>query len=316
VRLAEEGLGTTTAHFDLAFQEGTPAHDEKGLIMRFGTWRGVSLAIALAATLYGSRVASAGDLFHHTIPSEVDAIDLNTGQPYYAPPIPYGHYAKGGGLGKAVGLVGGKLHSFGGLGLCGLCGGKGCGGCGGSGFGGHGCGDAGCGGFHGGKLGHGFTGCGSCSGKGCDVCTGILPSPQAPSKAPVVVASPQAVSSCGIKGCGLGHGHRHNFGGPIMGDPCNSCGGKGCGLCGGGFGRGLGCSACGGKGCGLCGLGGLGGGLGAAKGLLYSATHPHAGKIKWFVGPGGPVPLTPGYVPYVNPVRSPRDFFAFPPFTQ
>ena len=26
------------------------------------------------------------------------------------------------------------------------------------------------------------------------------------------------------------------------------------------------------------------------------------------------MPLTPGYVPYVNPVRSPRDFFAFPPY--
>jgi hypothetical protein len=37
-------------------------------------------------------------------------------------------------------------------------------------------------------------------------------------------------------------------------------------------------------------------------------------KYKWFMGPGGPVPLTPGYVPYVNPVRSPRDFFAFPPY--
>jgi hypothetical protein len=32
------------------------------------------------------------------------------------------------------------------------------------------------------------------------------------------------------------------------------------------------------------------------------------------MGPGGPVPLTPGYVPYVNPVRSPRDYFAFPPY--
>ena len=31
---------------------------------------------------------------------------------------------------------------------------------------------------------------------------------------------------------------------------------------------------------------------------------------------GTHLPLTPGYVPWVNPVRSPRDFFAFPPFTQ
>ena len=38
-------------------------------------------------------------------------------------------------------------------------------------------------------------------------------------------------------------------------------------------------------------------------------------KIKWFVGAGGPIPLTPGYTPYVNVTRSPRDFFAFPPMT-
>ena len=39
----------------------------------------------------------------------------------------------------------------------------------------------------------------------------------------------------------------------------------------------------------------------------------HHPKMKWFVGPGGPVPLTPGYVPYIVSTRSPRDFFAFPP---
>jgi hypothetical protein len=38
------------------------------------------------------------------------------------------------------------------------------------------------------------------------------------------------------------------------------------------------------------------------------------GGVEYFVGPGGPVPITPGYVNYVVPVRSPRDFFAFPPF--
>jgi hypothetical protein len=36
-------------------------------------------------------------------------------------------------------------------------------------------------------------------------------------------------------------------------------------------------------------------------------------KFDWFVGPGGPVPLTPGYVPYIVSTRSPRDFFSFPP---
>ena len=39
----------------------------------------------------------------------------------------------------------------------------------------------------------------------------------------------------------------------------------------------------------------------------------HKPKMNWFVGPGGPVPLTPGYVPYIVTTRSPRDFFAFPP---
>jgi hypothetical protein len=46
---------------------------------------------------------------------------------------------------------------------------------------------------------------------------------------------------------------------------------------------------------------------------MYKLGH---GGVEYFVGPGGPVPLTPGYVPYVVPVRSPRDFFAFPPFSE
>jgi hypothetical protein len=91
---------------------------------------------------------------------------------------------------------------------------------------------------------------------------------------------------------------------------CGSCGGNGCGLCGG-----LGllhrsdpCSACGGKGCKLC------CGSGLLHGLLAKLFH--VGDIEYFVGPGGPVPITPGYVPYVVSTRSPRDFFAFPPFSQ
>ncbi len=36
------------------------------------------------------------DGFFPTIPREVLAQDLNTGQPYFAPPIPWGHYAKDG----------------------------------------------------------------------------------------------------------------------------------------------------------------------------------------------------------------------------
>jgi hypothetical protein len=35
--------------------------------------------------------------------------------------------------------------------------------------------------------------------------------------------------------------------------------------------------------------------------------------VQYFVGPGGPVPITPGYVPYIVTTRSPRDFFSFAP---
>ena len=106
--------------------------------------------------------------------------------------------------------------------------------------------------------------------------------------------------------CG-GRGLFHHGDGSGYGDPCNSCGGKGCGKCG----LFKGCGSCGGKGCGKCGSG-----LGNhAKGKLAGLLHHGKGNIKYFVGPGGPVPLTPGYVPYINPVRSPRDFLAFPPYT-
>jgi hypothetical protein len=91
-------------------------------------------------------------------------------------------------------------------------------------------------------------------------------------------------------GCGFCGGHG-------MVDPCGGCGGKGCGGCHGlgshGFGQGCG------KGCGV---------LSRLGGLFH-----HGPKVDYFVGPGGPVPLTPGYVPYVVPTRSPRDFFSFAP---
>jgi hypothetical protein len=132
------------------------------------------------------------------------------------------------------------------------------------------------------------------------------------------------------KGCG-GKGLMHG------GDPCggcggkgllagllhNACGGSGCGGCGGDGlmgGHNL-CGGCGGKGCGMCGHSGMIHKLVGLPHHLTSAVHGaaatvfHKGDIEYFVGPGGPVPLTPGYVPYVVPVRSPRDYFAFPPFT-
>jgi hypothetical protein len=326
----------------------------------------VTLAIALAAILTtGISARADGRIFHHTIPKEVDAIDLNTGGPYYAPPIPYGHNSKDSLLAKVCGCIASPFHKLAGLGhgckACGGCGGKGCGLCGGKGMicggdgddSGHGhgfghggigdpgCGPDGCGHFGGLGLGHGkrFNNCGLCGGKGCGICTStILPSSQgapgvattapAPQPTAQVTPSPQA---CGVNGCGFKGGHKHHGGGICGHDPglsCGNCGdpaggrcfhgpGATCGNCRGGHGLGhgggTGCGLCGGKGCSNC----LGKGhLGHLKGSLYGLLHPHAGEIQYFVGPGGPVPLTPGYVPWVNPVRSPRDFFAFPPFTQ
>jgi hypothetical protein len=246
-----------------------------------------------------------------------------------APAIPWGHYAKSGfgdHFGKKCGicglLKGHGIGKCGGHGLFGHGGGSGCGdpgckSCKGLGFGhrgGSGCGDPGCGSCKGLGLGHGkrIKNCGLCGGKGCGICTSsaagdpfhTLASSQSPAP---VVTSPQAApmtteQSCGDPGCKLGKGHHH--GGSLLGDSCGSCGGKGCGKC--GLFSGGGCGFCGGRGCGFC---------SGIKGKIGGILHPHRGKIKYFVGPGGPVPLTPGYVPYVVPTRSPRDFLAFPPYT-
>jgi hypothetical protein len=303
--------------------------------MRFGNWRGVTLAAGLVPALLlviglSSRPARAQGYFH-TIPGEVQAIDLNTGGPYYAPPIPNGCYSKdpSAAIGKIAGPIHGvlgRLHGGGGGigdGLCGQCGGRGCNACGGTGHLGLGSGCDTCGTGLFGKH-HGLgSGCSLCGGKGCGVCLGHattavaasgqgIPTPQA---APIV-ASPQ----CGDPGCGLLGKHHHKGCGLCGGkgcrscavsDPCSRCGGRGCGLCG-GLGRGGDpCSACGGRGCGLC--GGTGGLAATAHGVVgHLLGHD---KIQWFVGAGGPVPLTPGYVPYINVTRSPRDFFAFPPMT-
>jgi hypothetical protein len=355
-----------------AFQEGLPRTTQKGLTMRIGTWRGVTLAIALTSALLSGRSVRANDPFHHTIPKVVEAIDVNTGGPYYAPPVPYGHYAKDGHLAKSFGLASGLFHGLGsklhGAGSqCHGCGGKGCGLCGGSGLlsglghghggaGDSGCSGPGCGGFGHGHGGFGdpgcsgpgcgghksfrFKGCGLCGGKGCGVCTTtVMGSMQGSPVSPTGQVVVQSNEGCGKKGCGLGFGHKHSQGGDPgwgnggclhgagmscgkcsghglgFGKGCGACGGRGCGLCMGGHGGqgGNGCQACGGRGCNLCAKAhGL---LGKAKGLANGLLHPHAGKIEYFVGPGGPVPITPGYVPYVVTTRSPRDYFAFPPFS-
>ena len=119
--------------------------------MRFGNWRGVAphwpWRPACAAVGAGRGL--------HTIPRLVPAVDLNTGGPYYMPPVPYGHYAGKTSRGSfpstwACLTCGGLFHK-----CCGLCGGKGCGHCGGTG----------CGLF-------GHKGCDACGGAGCGACGG------------------------------------------------------------------------------------------------------------------------------------------------
>src|SRR4051794_19950746 len=115
-------------------QEGRD-RTKKGVIMRCGKLRGVMLAMAFGAFLTFVGESQAGG-FGHRLPREVPAYDFNTGGEFYAPPVPYGHYAKdyGACVHKAIGCV--KCSTLGRL--CGLCGGLGhnkCGHCGGGGCG-------------------------------------------------------------------------------------------------------------------------------------------------------------------------------------
>jgi hypothetical protein len=308
--------------------------------MRFG--KSPAMPIALAAVLgLGLGLASPahadGMLFQDTIPRSVVAYDYTTGSQYMAPPIPYGHYAKDyiADADKALGCVSCKLHGLaggGGLGHGmfhhgqgdGNCGGDGCAGGNGCGHGsgkctgifghngGSACGVAGCGGgMTCGLLGHGGHSVGSAG----YACTGTLPTGQA-------LTQPSAQSVCGQTGCNVKSRHSH-FGHASSANGCGHgsagtggfCGDPGCGSGHGlGHGKGTGCGLCGGKGCSHC-LSGLGSGLGSMlHGKLASMTGAlHRPKISWFLGAGGPVPLTPGYVPYVVTTRSPRDYFAFAP---
>jgi hypothetical protein len=287
--------------------------------MRIGKWRGMprtlALAIALGLGLAGASSAQTFDPFH-TIPREVDAYDFTTGGAYMAPPVPYGHYAKDplGGVHKFLSCPTCQLH--------GLLGGGG----GGNNLFHHGDGDGqhggGCGLFgHGKNCGHGDSS--NIVADGPHGHAGGLPAgtavvgdyssglPYLPSGQSVVQPSSQAF--CGEPGCGVKSRHSH-FGHSVHANKCGSCGGGGCGACGGsgvsGHGHGTGCKFCGGNGCKHC-LSGLGSSL---QGKLASLTAGlHRQRVTWFVGAGGPVPLTPGYVPYVVSTRSPRDFFAFAP---
>lgn len=347
--------------------------------MRFGCIRGMAIAILMLASSVPQ--ANAG-LIRHAIPRETPAMNLNTGQPYYAPPIPYGHYVKDpiGCIHNAAGVAAGTVHGLVGklcqlCKPCGKCGGPGCGSCGGLGhFKGKGCGT--CGGDGCRKCGHGGDGLGHGHGHGGLGHGGLFHH----GGGDVVMGDP-AVIGTGHNGGGLFQGKHNHAGlcGPGMpcatpqsdaiapssqsvvpcgscfgrGNGCGICGGRGffsklknCGLCGGrgrmgngglcgscaGLGHGCNdpgcnggghslCNGCGGKGCNACGgcglihalMGKAHGLLGKPHALLSGLIHKH--DVQYFVGPGGPVPITPGYVNYVNPVRSPRDFFAFPPFS-
>ena len=312
--------------------------------MLFGIRRGIPLTLALAMTLgLGLVIASSaradGMLLRHTIPREVDAYNFTTGGPFMAPPVPYGHYAADyvDALHKHLGCATCGLH--------GLMGGGGLGhGCLHKGGGGHGhghgagCGDQdngglaggsgiGCGGGHGlfGHGGHGSSGilsteAGLGAGTSGYATTWAQPSNQA-------VALPSGQSPCGLSGCEIASKHSH-LSQMLNKIRCGSCGGNGCGACantgvtglcgdpgcslgaGHGHGNGTGCGLCGGKGCGHC-LSGLKAGLhGKLASIAGVLNRP---KVQWFNGAGGPVPITPGYVPYIVVTRSPRDFFSFAP---
>jgi hypothetical protein len=291
--------------------------------MRFGKWRGMPLWLSLSTALGLSLglVSSAradGLILQHTIPRVVPAYDFTTGRPYYAPPVPYGHYAKDyvADLQKATGCVTCQLHSlFGGTG-------------GGhsffhkdhgqdDGFGhgglveddGTGLGNSGA---HG-ALGYGGAGSVgplySAASGGAGYATTV---PLSTAQAPV---QPSGQSICGQPGCKVAGRHSH-LGNLLHNGRCGFCGGAGCGSCA-GLGAGTGCPLCGGRGCSSC-MGGHSSGHGGIGSAVHGKLASIAGSVfgprmSWFLGAGGPVPLTPGYVPYIVTTRSPRDFFSFAP---
>lgn len=294
--------------------------------MRFETWRGMPLVFAMAACGLGLAAGSArADGYHlrHTIPRTVAAYDYTTGGEFKAPPVPYGHYAKdylGCASCRLHGLLGclGCGHEGGGNG-CKQCGGHGCGLCLKGGHGAGGSGDmlgGGGGHFHRHKAGR-FAPCDAgtvVAGGGiydsyAGVGTGMATNQLVPSGTAVVLPSSQG--PCGLAGCGVKGAHKHHrLCGMCGGKGCRGCHGNGllegcgdpgCGRCGG---QGRGCRFCGGQGCSHC--------LSALRGRLAGLLHLGP-RVDYFVGAGGPVPITPGYVPYIVVTRSPRDFFAFPP---
>jgi hypothetical protein len=235
---------------------------------------------------------------------------------------------------------------------CGNCGGHGLIACEGQGLGlhsgaGNGLGDPTCGLCGWGKAGHSH---GAVATVAAGTLASAQSMPSAQAGRACSLCGGRGRIGTGICGACGGQGRIY---GMVSGVKCGLCGGSGrngaglCGDCGGaGLLSGLKCGSCGGAGvidgqaCGTCGGRGLlacvhdGDGhlAGAAHHVLgsaASAAHHVAGTasglahqamwkagiggVEYFVGPGGPVPITPGYVNYVVATRSPRDFFAFPP---
>jgi hypothetical protein len=62
--------------------------------MRFGNWRGVTLALAWVRARDDHDDGLREPVSPRTSPARWMRSTSNTGGPYYAPPIPYGHYAK------------------------------------------------------------------------------------------------------------------------------------------------------------------------------------------------------------------------------
>jgi len=303
-------------------------------VIRRGMLLTPALAITLGLGLVMAKSARAdGLLLQHTIPREVDAYDFTTGRPFMAPPVPYGHYAKDyvADAQKAVGCVTCHLNGLmggSGLGHSLFHKGDGCGHGGGCGHGQSGCAGGGIGcasghglfGHHGGSSSDIYDGTDGLGAGSAGYATTVGPSSQA-------VALPSGQSICGSSGCGIAAKHSH-LSQMLNKIRCGSCGGNGCGACAGtgatglcgnpgcdlgaghGHGSGNGCGLCGGRGCANC-LSGLMGGLHGKLASIGGALHKP--KISWFNGAGGPVPITPGYVPYIVTTRSPRDFFSFAP---
>jgi len=143
------------------------------------------------------------------------------------------------------------------------------------------------------------------AGHGGVIHTGVVTQPGYSKHCPVPVGTP---IGCGFPGPGQIHSGMSGHPGVVMGHPGMGHSGHGLGMGHGGHGLGMGHGGHG------LGMGHGGHGLGLVH-RLKAGLLGHSTKDAVFVGPGGPVPLAPGASNgYINPLKSPRDFLAYPPF--